>query len=97
MPTYEYQCKECAHRFEVFQQMTQAPLKTCPECHGPLHRLIGKGAGFIFKGSGFYTTDYRSRGYKEREKQETRSNGDSCPASKNNGACKNCPNNKDAR
>ncbi|MBL7092313.1 MAG: zinc ribbon domain-containing protein [Candidatus Omnitrophica bacterium] len=96
MPTYEYQCRKCAHRFEVFQQMTQAPLKTCPECQGPLQRLIGKGAGFIFKGSGFYTTDYRSKEYKDRQRQESKPADTQCPASGSNKACKKCPKNKDA-
>ena len=64
MPTYEYKCTECGERLEVFQQMTDDPLETCPECSGKLKRLIGSGAGIIFKGSGFYCTDYRSESYK---------------------------------
>ncbi len=87
MPTYEYQCKKCAHKFEAFQQITEKPLEVCPECMGPLVRLIGAGAGFIFKGPGFYATDYRSKEYKERQRQE----GKACPGSSNNGACKKCP------
>ena len=60
MPTYEYECKGCGHVLEVFQQMTAAPKKTCPQCHArKLIRRIGGGAGIIFKGSGFYATDYR--------------------------------------
>ena len=59
MPTYEYECKKCEHRFEAFQSMSDDPLKTCPECKGEVRRLIGAGAGIIFKGSGFYVTDSR--------------------------------------
>ena len=58
MPTYEYQCRRCGHRFEEFQQMTDEPLKRCPKCQGRLERLIGTGSAIIFKGSGFYATDY---------------------------------------
>ncbi|MFO8006639.1 MAG: zinc ribbon domain-containing protein [Candidatus Brocadiia bacterium] len=61
MPTYEYRCKHCGHEFEVFQSITAEPLKECPECGGNgVERLIGAGAGIIFKGSGFYATDYKS-------------------------------------
>jgi putative FmdB family regulatory protein len=59
MPTYEYKCDECGYRFEKFQRMTEARLTECPECQGAVRRLIGAGAGIIFKGSGFYCTDYR--------------------------------------
>jgi len=57
MPTYEYECKKCSHRFEVFQSMSDAPVKRCPECGKEVRRLISGGAGVIFKGSGFYVTD----------------------------------------
>ncbi|MDD3952311.1 MAG: zinc ribbon domain-containing protein [Lentisphaeria bacterium] len=59
MPTYEYKCDDCGYRFEKFQRMTDARLTECPECQGAVRRLIGAGAGIIFKGSGFYCTDYR--------------------------------------
>jgi putative FmdB family regulatory protein len=60
MPTYDYACKECGHRFEAFQSMKDEPLKTCPACSADaLQRLIGAGAGLVFKGSGFYLTDYK--------------------------------------
>ncbi|MDD5347234.1 MAG: zinc ribbon domain-containing protein [Candidatus Omnitrophica bacterium] len=62
MPTYEYECKKCSHRFEVFQKMTDKPLVECPKCEGRLKRLIGSGSGIIFKGSGFYATDYKKQG-----------------------------------
>ncbi len=60
MPTYEYECKACGHSFAHFQGMSEEPLAACPECGGKLHRLIGSGAGVIFKGSGFYSTDYKN-------------------------------------
>ncbi len=63
MPTYEYECSKCGHQFEQFQSMRDAPLKTCPKCKGKVKRLVGRGAGLIFKGSGFYQTDYRSSSY----------------------------------
>jgi len=60
MPTYDYECRKCGHRFEFFQSITAEPLKKCPECgKRTLRRLIGAGAGIIFKGSGFYVTDYK--------------------------------------
>ena len=71
MPTYEYECRKCGHRFEEFQSMKDAALTVCPKCGGELKRLIGTGAGFIFKGSGFYITDYRSPGYSEKKKGES--------------------------
>ena len=71
MPTYEYECEGCGHSFERFQSMTARPVRTCPECgERKVRRLIGAGAGLIFKGSGFYTTDYRSEGYKQAAKKE---------------------------
>ena len=72
MPTYEYKCNACGHKFERFQSITAAPVKQCPACgKNKAQRLIGTGAGLIFKGSGFYITDYRSEGYKEKAKAET--------------------------
>jgi putative FmdB family regulatory protein len=66
MPTYEYQCSACEHRFEQFQSMKDKPLKTCPSCKkAKLERLIGTGGAIIFKGGGFYQTDYRSESYKK--------------------------------
>ena len=70
MPTYEYKCLDCDARFETFQNMSDAPLTTCKTCKGRLKRLIGAGAGFIFKGSGFYSTDYRSDSYKKDAKKD---------------------------
>ncbi len=59
MPTYEYECRSCKHRFEEFQNINDDPIKICPKCGKPVRRLIGGGLGIIFKGSGFYTTDYK--------------------------------------
>ena len=70
MPTYEYKCTECGHKFELFQSMTDKPVRKCPVCSGKVERLIGVGAGLIFKGSGFYSTDYRSDSYKKDKKAE---------------------------
>jgi putative FmdB family regulatory protein len=78
MPTYEYSCQKCGQNFEVFQSMRDEPFRECPKnfCrlpkwgHGKVKRLLGTGAGLIFKGSGFYSTDYRSDSYKEAAKKE---------------------------
>ena len=79
MPTYEYHCQKCDQSFEMFQSMRDKPLKTCPQerCRlpkwgcGKVKRLLGTGAGIIFKGSGFYSTDYRSKAYQEAAKKES--------------------------
>lgn len=62
MPTYSYECKKCAHVLDVFHSMSENPRQKCPECGGAMRRLIGAGAGVIFKGSGFYETDYKKNG-----------------------------------
>ncbi len=70
MPTYDYECDACGHAFEQFQSMSASPLRKCPNCgKSKLRRLIGTGAGVIFKGSGFYETDYRSDNYKKDAKK----------------------------
>lgn len=76
MPTYDYKCLECEEQFEKFQGITAPPLEECPECGGKVKRLIGAGSGLIFKGSGFYITDYRSEGYKESAKKDKNSSSD---------------------
>lgn len=71
MPTYEYECGACGHRFEKYQSMTEKAIKKCPKCgKSKVERLISGGAGVLFKGSGFYQTDYRSKGYKESAKKD---------------------------
>ena len=78
MPTYEYSCEKCGKNFDVFQSMRDEPFRECPQehCqleqwgHGKVKRLLGTGAGIIFKGSGFYITDYRSNSYKEAAKKD---------------------------
>ena len=78
MPTYDYLCSNCQHKFEKFESMTVKPAKKCPDCGKmKLNRLIGTGAGIIFKGSGFYQTDYRSESY---NKGKTAASSDSKPA-----------------
>lgn len=75
MPTYEYQCGKCGETLEIFQKITDPPRKRCPKCRGALRRKLGTGAGVLFKGSGFYATDYRSESYKKAasaEKSETK-------------------------
>ena len=76
MPTYEYKCLACDTQFERFQGITAPPIEECPECQGKVKRLIGAGAGLIFKGSGFYITDYRSEGYKESAKKDKNTSSD---------------------
>ena len=72
MPTYAYVCQNCQHEFDAFQSITAKPLRVCPACgQNALKRLIGSGAGIIFKGSGFYCTDYRSDGYKSAARSDT--------------------------
>jgi len=83
MPTYEYECKSCSHSFEVFQAMSDPPLKDCPRCGKEVRRLIFGGTGVIFKGSGFYVTD-KGKAAKTTSKP--------CPAQKTDGACASCPN-----
>lgn len=74
MPTYVYECTACAHRFEKFQSIKAAPVKSCPKCRKKVQRLIGAGGGVLFKGSGFYQTDYRSKSYTDAAKKESDSN-----------------------
>jgi putative FmdB family regulatory protein len=71
MPTYEYECEQCGHHFDEFQSILADPLKTCPQCgEDRLRRLFGCGSAIIFKGSGFYQTDYRSESYKAGAKAD---------------------------
>ncbi|HYE03174.1 MAG TPA: zinc ribbon domain-containing protein [Phycisphaerales bacterium] len=73
MPTYDYRCTACDHRFELFHSMSEKPKRTCPKCgKAALERLIGTGAAVLFKGSGFYQTDYRSESYKKAAESESK-------------------------
>ena len=85
MPTYEYECNKCGHKFELFQSMTADPVSACSKCDGEVRRLIGFGSGIIFKGSGFYETDYKKKERKDDAKQDS---APSCPgAGKGCGEC----------
>jgi putative FmdB family regulatory protein len=86
MPTYDYVCDGCGHAFELFQSMTDSAKKTCPKCKKPkLRRLIGAGGAIVFKGSGFYKTDYRSESYKKGAAADGGSSGKSDGAKSDGG------------
>lgn len=93
MPTYQYECSQCGHEFEQFQRMSEDPTKRCPKCKKlKLRRLLGTGAGIIFKGSGFYETDYKKKsappaesGAKPAAKAEPVASAPSTPAAKASG------------
>jgi putative FmdB family regulatory protein len=82
MPTYDYVCDACGHEFELFQPITAEPERRCPECKKlKLRRLFGTGGAIVFKGSGFYQTDYRSKSYQEKAAAESKAaSGESKPA-----------------
>jgi len=85
MPNYDYECQKCGYVFEVFQKITDKPLTKCPKCQGRLKRLIGSGGGLIFKGPGFYITDYKKNNKKEASSQKSnKENVESKPAGQNN-------------
>jgi len=89
MPTYEYECQACGYAFEELQTMTDAKLKKCPKCHkNKLARLIGSGSGMIFKGSGFYETDYKKKAAPSTEKKDSPKTA-STPAASS--PCSGCP------
>ncbi|MHC4133020.1 MAG: FmdB family zinc ribbon protein [Planctomycetota bacterium] len=102
MPTYEYRCDDCGHEFEEFQSIKANSLRKCPDCgKNGLKRLLGTGAGIIFKGSGFYQTDYRSESYKTGAKKEKDSKSSTKSESKKTKTessqkdkCKTCPKKK---
>ena len=78
MPTYDYECNGCGHAFEIFQSMSEETLRKCPECgKRQLRRLFGTGAALVFRGSGFYQTDYRSDSYKKAAEADKKSTSDS--------------------
>jgi putative FmdB family regulatory protein len=88
MPTYEYECKKCSNVFERFQSISDEPVKTCPECGGDVRRLINGGAGIIYKGSGFYSTDRLQT--KPASKSGEKNAGEAKPA-----PCASCPHSGD--
>jgi len=81
MPTYWYRCQTCSHEFEEFQKMSDPPLRECPKCGGVVMRVITGGAGLLFKGSGFYITDYRSESYKKAASADSSSASSSSSSS----------------
>lgn len=83
MPTYEYECGKCKKHFDIFHSMTDKKTYKCPECGGKAHRLISSGSGIIFKGTGFYETDYKKK-----------SGSDSSPRPSCSSGCKHCPSKK---
>lgn len=106
MPTYEYECQACEKVHEIFHGMNAPRPRKCPSCGKPkLKKLLSGGAGFIFKGDGFYTTDYRSKDYKEKARKEKesssgaktdsksdkKSDAKACESSGSSDACKSCP------
>jgi putative FmdB family regulatory protein len=94
VPTDDYKCDACGHAFEQIQSITAAPIKKCPVCgKSKVKRLIGTGAGLIFKGSGFYITDYRDQSYKDKAKAES---GDGAPKTEKSEAAASTPSNGDA-
>ena len=88
MPTYEYRCPECGNEFEKFGRMSDPPVQECPNCHAEAQRRISGGAGLVFKGSGFYITDYRGEGYKKAAESDKSSGGSSSSESKSDAAPK---------
>jgi putative FmdB family regulatory protein len=85
MPTYEYRCPECGTDFEKFQKMSDPPVAECPSCGANAERRLSGGAGFLFKGSGFYITDYRGEGYKKAAEAD-KGGGSSSSSSESKGA-----------
>lgn len=84
MPTYEYRCRACGHAFEAFQKISEAPIDTCPECEAvDVERLISAGGGLVFKGSGFYATDYRKDGPKKSDSGASESGSGESGSGKN--------------
>jgi putative FmdB family regulatory protein len=83
MPTYEYECRDCNHKFDLYQSIMAKPITRCPKCKkNKVRRLIGRGSGIIFKGSGFYQTDYRSDHYRKQSAADKPGTEVSKPASK---------------
>ena len=86
MPTYDYRCTKCKHRFELFHSITDDNPRRCPRCRARAVRVPAGGAGLLFRGSGFYITDHRSKSYREKAKQEKSAGGSSTPSDKGGGS-----------
>jgi len=84
MPTYDYRCRKCEHQFEVFHGINDRSIQKCPRCGGRARKVPASGVGLIFKGTGFYITDYRSKDYKDKAKAEK--SGDAKPSSGDSGS-----------
>ena len=91
MPTYEYECKSCAHGFEIFQAMSDLPIKDCPECGNEVRRLIFGGTGVIFKGSGFYVTDKKNSVKTKPQKDSGNKDVSPCSQCSAGGEAGKCP------
>lgn len=89
MPTYEYECAHCGHKFELFQNINDKPLSMCPKCAKKVKRLIGSGSGIIFKGTGFYATDYRKKSPPQNLADSPRTMAKKSDTAKNE--CSSCP------
>jgi putative FmdB family regulatory protein len=90
MPTYEYKCEKCAHTFEVFQSMKDESVKKCPKCGAKVRRVISTGAGIIFKGGGFYQTDYKSASGDKKGKVSGKKNGGGAAPCGKSDSCSCC-------
>jgi putative FmdB family regulatory protein len=88
MPTYDYECTKCGHAYEAFQQMTAEKLTKCPKCKGKVKRLIGAGSGIIFKGTGFYQTDYKKTSNPDDSPKPVAAKDQGCPMKKE--GCNGC-------
>ncbi len=88
MPTYDYKCNDCSFTFEMFQPITSEPIKACPKCNGKVKRLVGPGLGPIFKGKGFYQTDYKSASSGAKEKESVSGTEKKTETSTNNTSIK---------
>jgi putative FmdB family regulatory protein len=86
MPTYDYRCRKCGHQFELFHGIKDDATRRCPKCKGVAQRVPAGGAGVLFKGTGFYVTDYRSKAYKEKARQEKTASGGSSSTSGGSGS-----------
>ena len=91
MPTYEYRCRKCGHQFELFHGIKERARRRCPKCGGLAGRVPSGGAGVLFKGSGFYITDYRSEGYKSAAKADSGSGGSAEKKSDSTGSTESKP------